>query len=187
MNFVVKVSLLIIGMSLSSVYSMIKPVNRGDQGIDFLMREVSPSEQIVDLSQALQKINLRDYQGKGSLGDNGIKVAWYDVIAKVESMLKSDTATYKDLMPLFNNMKDLSSDMFDAAHTGNADFREKKAVVERLGKKQAQVKRFLLGQKAKSFFSFGKKQEDYKKMRQLLLGMIDMLNAKIDLMKKNVK
>lgn len=169
-----------------------------------MMQELSSAQVANDtaigipaLSQALQNINLREYSGQGTLEDNKIKagfshngktyLGWYDVIERVETMLKADNNTYKDLVPLFNNMKDLSNQLFDAAMTGNLDFKEKKAAVDKLSKKQSEVKRFLLGQKAKSFFSFGKKQDEYKNMRQLLLGMIDMLNGKIELMKKSVK
>jgi hypothetical protein len=181
MNFLLKILsvAVIFGFSLDS-YTMMQEMTVQERADDSAIG-------IVALSQMLQKINLRDYKGTGQKEDNAIKDKWYEIIGDhVEKLVLSD-AVYKDLKPLFKNMKDLSDELFNAADRGNEDFKVKKTLMERLAKKQSEVKRFLLGQKAKSFFSFGKKQDEYKKMRQLLLGMIDMLNGKIDAMKKSVK
>lgn len=169
--------------------------------VDAMMKELSNKEVANDsvmgipaLSQALQKIDLRAYTGGDNDQDNRIKREWWEVVEHVEKMVSLNDSTYKDLKPLLRMTDELSAQVFDVARTvannelsGAVAMRLKKEALERLSKKQAQVKRSLLAQKAKSFFSFGKKQDEYKNMRQLLLGMIDMLNAKIDLIKKSVK
>ncbi len=165
-----------------------------------MMKEMSVNDRIADMSQQLQKISLRDYKGLekddgNQTVDKNIKAIWFDsCIAGIESIMDSDKETYKDLKQLFVNVKYLSSQLFDAVMKINSasgltggSVKARKEEIDKLAKKQSEIKRFLLGQKAKSFFSFGKKQDEYKKMRQLLLGMIDMLNAKIDAMKKSVK
>lgn len=161
-----------------------------------MMKEMSVNDRIADMSQQLQKISLRDYKGlEKDETDKNIKAIWFDsCIEGIESIMDSDKETYKDLKQLFVNVKYLSSQLFDAVMKINSasgltggSVKARKEEIDKLAKKQSEIKRFLVGQKAKSFFSFGKKQDEYKKMRQLLLGMIDMLNAKIDAMKKSVK
>lgn len=153
-------------------------------GIYAMMQEYGSAKDILKLSQDIQKVDLFSY------GENNKRDVDYEIkrnwdACMMDTHLLTNDKEFSGLKTMYEKLKDFAEDVFGAANVIYYTMREDGLkALDKVKKKQSEVKRFMLGQKVKSAFSFGKKDKEYKQLKETLLGVFDILNGKVDRMKK---
>ena len=158
-----------------------------------MQESVYNRDEVEAVGYKIKNLDLIGYKNIGTTNtqNNFVEQSWRDSMETINAL--TNDKDLSGLKSLFNKVQEFGDAVFNAAKTMLAlrdardAMKDRIKVIDALKKKQSSMKSFLLGQKLKSAFSFGKKEEQYKKLKQVLLDTVGLLNNKVDDMKKEVE
>lgn len=166
-----KLSVLLLLTTVFAVYPM-------------MQEEAYNQDEIEAASYAIKNLYFKDYKNVGtSLRQNiSFEEEWRKNMQTIAALI--NTKELSSLKLLFDKVQEYADSVFNTAKTMNAlrkegSIKDKIKIFDGIKNKQSVMKRFLMGQKVKSILSLGKKAERYKKLKQLLMDIVDLLNDKI--------
>lgn len=157
-----------------------------------MQEEAYNQDEIEAVSYAIKRLDFVDYKNVGTTDtqNNFFEKEWRENMQTIAALINEKELS--SLKPLFDKIQEYADSVFNTAKTMKALrkdglMKDKIKIFDVIKKEQSTMKRFLMGQKVKSAFSFGKKAERYKKLKQLLMDIVDLLNNKIKNMEKEIQ
>lgn len=146
-------------------------------------------DEIEAASYAIKKLDFIGYKNVGATDTQNkfFEKEWRENMQTIAALINAKELS--NLKLLFDKVQEYADSVFNTAKTMNAlrkegSMKDKIKIFDGIKNKQSGMKRFLMGQKVKSALSLGKKAERYKKLKQLLMDIVDLLNNKIKNMEK---
>ena len=148
-------------------------------------------DEIEAIDYKLKSIDFSDYKTESSQETQNkyVENEWKSSMEAIAALVNDKDLS--SLKPLFSKLKEYGDEVFNASKVmyglRNGLMKDKIKLVDGIKKKQSDIKKFLLGQKLKAAFSFGKKESQYKKLKQLLMDTFETLQSKVEQLKRDVE